>query len=95
MILILAKQIIKPECFEKYHALTSELAEKSRLEDGCESYRSVRSKEDAREHIFVEYWKDQAAIDLHGKTEHFTRIVPQLAEMFDGEEVVEMYEVVV
>ena len=28
---------------------------------------------------------------MHNATEHFTRIIPQFAEMFDGPETVDLY----
>lgn len=91
MIVTIARQVIKPECFAVYHALAEELVHKSRAEEGCVGYRSVQSEDDERVHLFLECWRDQDAIDLHGATEHFTRIVPQFAPMFDEPEVVTRY----
>lgn len=91
MIVTIARQVIKPEYFEKYHALANELLTASRAEAGCVDYRSVQSEDDPRVHMFIEYWKDQQAIDIHGATEHFTRIVPQFAAMFAEPEVVTRY----
>lgn len=93
MIAIVAKQLIKQECFDAYHALAQELAEASRKEAGCVFYHAVQSETDPREHVFMECWKDQAAIDIHNATAHFTRIVPQFAAMFDGPEDVKRYTV--
>lgn len=91
MITIVAKQIIRKDCIEQYHALAKELVEKSRAEEGCISYTSNQSIQDERIHCFIEVWKDQEAIDIHNATEHFTRIVPQFGSMFDGPEVVDLY----
>ena len=93
MIITIARQVIKPACMDAYHALAQELVEKSVAEAGCVSYHSVQAEADARVHLFVECWKDQDAIDFHGATEHFTRIVPQFAAMFAEEEVVTRYQV--
>ena len=93
MIVTIARQVIKPEDYERYHALANELLTASRAEAGCVGYRSVQSEEDPRVHLFIECWKDQEAIDIHGATEHFTRIVPQFAAMFDEAEVVTRYNV--
>lgn len=95
MIVTIAKQVIKPACFNRYHALAKELAEASRAEAGCVDYRSVQREDDRRVHLFIECWKDQKAIDLHCATGHFTRIVPQFAEMFDADELVTRYQVIV
>lgn len=91
MIKIVARQIIKKECLEKYHALAAELVAASNKEAGCISYSSNQGIADERVHCFLEVWKDQDAIDAHNATEHFTRIIPQFAEMFDGPETVDLY----
>ena len=93
MIAIIAKQIIKKEALDQYQTLVTELVEKSRQEEGNVSYCNVQDREDERIRIFLEVWKDQEAIDIHGATEHFTRIIPQLGELFDGEEDVRLYDV--
>lgn len=93
MIQILARHVIKPACLEAYHTLAAELVEKSRAEAGCVSYASVQSKDDPRVHVFVECWKDQAAIDAHNASEHFTRIIPQFTELFDEADQVTLYDV--
>ena len=94
MITIIAKQIIKLEKLEEYHALCWKLVDASRKEPGCISYQSVQAEDDPQIHLFVECWKDQQAVDFHGTTEHFNCIVPQFKAMFDGEEVVMRYQVV-
>ena len=93
MIAIVAKHLIKLDCLDTYHARAQELAEASQKEAGCVFYHSVQSETDPREHVFMECWKDQAAIDFHNATEHFTRIVPQFAALFDGAEDVKFYNV--
>ena len=95
MIVTIAKQVIKPECFDAYHALAEELAKASREEAGCVGYRSVQSETDSRVHLFIECWKDQDAIDIHCNTEHFTRIVPQFSAIFADTEVVTRYQVLI
>ncbi|MDO4616257.1 MAG: putative quinol monooxygenase [Lachnospiraceae bacterium] len=94
MIIITAKQTIKEDMIETYQKLAEELVTLSRQEEGCVFYYSSRSMEEKNVFMFVENWKDQDAIDAHGKTEHFTRIVPQFAELFAAEEIVTKYEVV-
>jgi quinol monooxygenase YgiN len=91
MIVTIAKQIIKKEYLPIYHILAEELAELSREEKGCISYYPVRSEDDERENLFIEVWENQEAIDYHVLTEHFTRIVPQFAKMFEETEKVSRY----
>ena len=63
MIKIVARQIIKKEYLESYHALAAELVAASNKEAGCISYSSNQSIADERVHCFLEVWKDQDAID--------------------------------
>lgn len=91
MIKITARQVIKKECIAKYHELVRELVEKSQVEEGNISYTSNQSLSDERVHCFIEYWKDQDAINAHNATEHFCRIIPQLGELFDEPELVDLY----
>lgn len=93
MIAIVARQIIKKSALAEYDALVKELVEKSRQEEGNVSYVNVQDREDERIRIFLELWKDQDAIDIHNATPHFTRIIPQLGELFDGPEDVKLYDV--
>lgn len=81
MIYILAEQKIKKENVAKFYEIAKELIEKSQQEEGCISYELAKSREDELVHYFIEEWKDQKAIDIHGQTEHFTRIVPLLGEL--------------
>lgn len=93
MIAIVARQIIKKSALAEYDALVKELVEKSRQEEGNVSYVNVQDRDDERIRIFLELWKDQDAIDIHNATPHFTRIIPQLGELFDGPEDVKLYDV--
>ena len=42
----------------------------------------------------MEFWKDQAAIDFHNATEHFTTLLPKLAELCDGEIGIDLFDLV-
>ena len=92
MIKIVAKSVIKDEKREGYLQLTKELIEKSRQEEGCISYGLFQDIKDNSIFTFIEEWKDQNAIDLHNKTEHFTRIVPLLANFRIGKGEVNFYK---
>ena len=81
MIKLISRRIIRAECIEAFEALALELVRESRKEPGCLAYSLNRSESDPREHLFLESWTDQAAIDAHGATEHFQRLVPQFAAL--------------
>ena len=92
MIKIVARRVVKEENIAAYEALARELAEKSQAEEGCLSYTLNRSLSDPRVHAMLEVWKDQAAIDAHNASEHFTRIVPQLGALVEQADPVDLYE---
>ena len=92
MIKIVAKSVIKDGQKETYLQLTKELIEKSRQEAGCISYNLFQDINDDSVLTFIEEWQDQKAIDLHNNTEHFTRIVPLLAELRIGKGEVNLYK---
>ncbi len=94
MISIIATNIVKEENLESYKQLVEELAKKSNEEDGCILYTCMQSKEDRRIHKFVEYWKNQDAIDFHVETEHFKTIVPKLGNLLEEEGTIELFNVI-
>ncbi len=81
MIKVVAKFLLKPE--EKLNAkpLFEELIAATRKEYGCAGYDLAQSTADENLVVVLESWESQEALDVHGKSEHFTRIVPQLVEM--------------
>ena len=67
---------------EEDHALAvmGELAEASRREPGCEAYIPCRDPEDPRSFLFYEQYRDKAAFEEHGASEHFQRLA--VGELF-------------
>ena len=61
---------------EEGHAaeLAGELAAATRQEAGCEAYVPCRDPEDARTFLFYEQYRDKAAFEAHGASEHFQRL---------------------
>ena len=51
-----------------------ELATASREEPGCELYIPCRDPEDPRSYLFYEQYRDKAAFEEHGASEHFQRL---------------------
>ena len=54
--------------------LARELAAASRTEPGCEAYVPCQDPEDARSFLVYEQYRDKAAFEEHGATEHFQRL---------------------
>ena len=59
---------------ERAAEIIPELAQASRAEPGCELYIPCRDPEDPRSYLFFEQYRDKAAFDEHGATEHFQRL---------------------
>ena len=91
MIKIVAKMMVREDAIDRFHALAKELVEKSRAEEGNVSYSLNQSTADRKVHAFIEIWKDQAAIDAHNQTEHFTTILPKLAELTTEPQPVDLF----
>lgn len=81
---IVAKMPVAAENVETFKALAKELVEKSRQEEGNLYYSLNVKKHEPCMLVFVECWRDKAAIEFHNATEHFTRILPQLRALCDG-----------
>jgi quinol monooxygenase YgiN len=72
---------------ERALELTRELAEASRGEPGCEAYIPCRDPEDPRSFLFYEQYRDKAAFEAHGASEHFKRLaVGGLFELMESRE---------
>jgi quinol monooxygenase YgiN len=59
---------------EEAAALITELAAASRQEPGAELYLTCRDPEDPGSFLLFEQYRDKAAFEAHGATEHFTRL---------------------
>ncbi len=80
MLKLLAPSKIYADKIDAYHEAVKELVQKSNEEEGCIFYTVNQDINDPAIHYFLECWKDEEALALHMKTEHFTRIVPTLGE---------------
>ncbi|KAA9356154.1 putative quinol monooxygenase [Ochrobactrum quorumnocens] len=78
MLKVIAQDFIKPEALEIVMRLYRELVEKTREEELCIAYDLFIDQKDPGHFIFIEEWPDRAALDAHCRTEHFTRLVPQI-----------------
>ena len=67
---------MKAKAGEEEHAaeVARELAAASREEPGCEAYVPCRDPEDARSILIFEQYRDKAAFEEHGASEHFQRL---------------------
>ncbi|HUA08930.1 MAG TPA: putative quinol monooxygenase [Candidatus Acidoferrales bacterium] len=66
---------VAPEDGDKAEAILRELREASRREPGVIAFEIARSRDNPGAFALYEEYQDQAAIEAHGKTEHFERLV--------------------
>ena len=81
MISIVAKFIVNEGEEENFLALTEGLIEASNKEEGCIEYILHKDVKEPRTYAMIEKWNDQAAIDFHNSTQHFTSVVPKIVEI--------------
>lgn len=91
MITSTARDYIRPECVEQYYGLIFELIEKTRQENGNISYTLYADVWHPGEHVLIEEWENQASLDAHFETEHFTTIVPKIQKLQSAPSVVNVY----
>lgn len=78
MIKVVAEMFIKHEHIETVKPLYEELIAATRQEPLCIAYDLYIDKDDKGHFIFIEEWPDMKALDIHCKTEHFTRLFSEI-----------------
>ena len=81
MITIVAKHVVQDDQIGAFIDLARELIAETRKESGCIKYSLYADSKQKNILTFIEEWKSNEAIDLHFKSSHFTRIVPQLKKL--------------
>lgn len=79
--MIIARAYIKPENVDEFISAAKSIIEASNNEEGCLSYMLYQDPYEKTNFIFVEKWKNQAAIDFHFETEHFKGFGATIADM--------------
>ena len=91
MIKVVARTLVREDGIEAYHALAKEIVEKTRTEEGNVFYTMNQSMEDKRLHAMIEAWESMEALQAHMASEHFKRIVPQMAQYAEESYPPELY----
>ena len=91
MLKIVAKMSVKAGHIEEFKELAKDLIKKSRAEAGNVFYTLNQSVANENELAFIECWKDQAAIETHKATEHFTGTLPKLANLCENTGAIEVF----
>lgn len=93
MIKVVANSYIKSEFIDEYLKLNSEVVELTNANDkGCIRYELCRDTQDPLHFIMLEEWESMEDLNAHMQSEHFKRIIPQLAPFSDKDGAVSLFE---
>ena len=92
MITIIAHCIIKKDSIDAFLEATKPLIEASRKEAGNISYDLYLDLSSPAKYTFIEFWKDQQAIDEHNASAHFNAFVAAAGPLFDGDLDIRLYQ---
>jgi quinol monooxygenase YgiN len=93
MILIVAKVKIRPEKVEEFENFMRAFEAKVRAnEPDCILYRMARSRTAPNTYTNVEYFRDQAALDLHTSADYFVAGNAVTASWYDGTPSAEVFD---
>jgi quinol monooxygenase YgiN len=79
--MIVAKVTIKPEKIKDFIVVGKEMVEKSNKESGCKSYQLYQDPFNSNKFVFVEEYKNQAAIDAHFAADYFKAFGPKIKDL--------------
>jgi quinol monooxygenase YgiN len=79
--MITAKVSVKADQVKAFTEAAKEIIAKSNKEPGCKSYQLFQDPYDNTKFIFVEEYKNQAAIDAHFASDYFKAFGPKISNM--------------
>ncbi len=79
--MIVAKLKVKPEKIRAFIEAAKEMIEKSNKESGCKSYQLYQDPYDNTRFVFVEEYKNQAAVDAHFASDYFKAFGPRISDL--------------
>jgi quinol monooxygenase YgiN len=82
--MITARLNVKPEKVKDFMAVAKEMVENSNKETGCTSYQLFQDPYDNSGFIFVESYKNQAAVEAHFASDYFKAFGPKITDMVQG-----------
>ncbi|MBD1262159.1 antibiotic biosynthesis monooxygenase [Maribacter polysiphoniae] len=95
MIKVVAKNFAKENKIDKILELAKELVEKTVKEVGCVKYEMYQNTNEPTELVMLEEWETEEDLNKHMSTEHFKRIVPQMAEYLRKKAEINIYKKVI
>ena len=79
--MIVAKLKVKPEKVKAFTEAAKEMIEKSNKEAGCKSYQLYQDTYNNTSFVFVEEYKNQAAVDAHFASDYFKAFGPKIGDL--------------
>lgn len=93
MVKVVANNYVKAELLEAYLKLSREIVELTNAKDkGCVRYEMCRDTKNPLHFIMLEEWESMDALNAHLESEHFRRIIPQIAPMREKEGEMAVFE---
>ena len=92
MIKVVANETLKEGTKDKVLNLLDEMIEKTRQEDGCIAYELYEDINKPNTLAFIEEWESMDKLKAHFESEHFKRIIPQVAEYKAQDDPVGVYK---
>ncbi|WP_067687173.1 putative quinol monooxygenase [Nocardia jejuensis] len=95
MIAVIAEVHVKDGSGAEFESVVADLIEQIRAnEPGNLSYQLVRAKSDPNEYRFFETYSDGAALEAHGKSDHFRAAGKLMAPLLAGAPKIEYFDAV-
>lgn len=95
MIAVIAEITVKPGTGAEFEAVVADLVAQIKAnEPGNLTYQLVRSQTDADHYRFFELYSDQAALEAHGKSDHFRAAGKLMAPLLAAPPKIEYFTVV-
>jgi quinol monooxygenase YgiN len=95
MLKVVAKNYADPKRIDEILSLCRELVETTRRERGCISYGVYRDAEHPELLTMIEEWESREDLDAHLRSEHFTRLVPQMSKLMTRAADMNVYQQVI
>ena len=83
--MIIAKLSVKPEKAKDFSEAAKEMIENSNKESGCTFYQLFQDPYDNSRFVFVEEYKNQAAVDAHFAADYFKAFGPKIGDFILGQ----------
>ena len=82
--MIIAKLSVKPEKVKDFTEAAKEIIANSNKESGCSFYQLFQDPYDNSKFVFVEEYKNQAAVDAHFAADYFKAFGPKIGDFILG-----------